>query len=72
VHFFKTDMPKIWMVSGNKLIHFDIMRSTIAIAWILLFLATSLPAADGTNVFDVRQFGAKGDGRTLDTTAIQI
>jgi len=41
----------------------------------LLFLimpGISLEAADaGPGTFDVRQFGAKGDGRTLDTKAIQ-
>ena len=38
-----------------------------------MFLAgISFCAADGgTTVFDVRQFGARGDGKTLDTVAIQ-
>jgi polygalacturonase len=47
------------------------MRLTIASAWVFLFFAILLPAADGSKVFDVRQFGAKGDGKTLDTAAIQ-
>lgn len=42
----------------------------------LLFLALLAPAlaaaeAPPARVFEVRQFGAKGDGRTLDTVAIQ-
>jgi polygalacturonase len=50
---------------------------TIWSSWALLFVpmaivsggaAESLPAP---KVFDVRQFGAKGDGKTLDTAAIQ-
>jgi len=37
-----------------------------------LWLGFSLcPAAPGPAIFDVRQFGARGDGRTLDTAAIQ-
>jgi polygalacturonase len=47
------------------------MRLTITSAWVFLFFVISLPAADGSKVFDVRQFGAKGDGKTLDTAAIQ-
>ncbi len=38
----------------------------------VLSLGISLcPAAPGSGIFDVRQFGARGDGKTFDTTAIQ-
>jgi polygalacturonase len=47
------------------------MRLNIASALVLLFFTISLPAADGSKVFDVRKSGAKGDGTTLDTGAIQ-
>ncbi len=47
------------------------MRLIIASARVFLFFAISLHAADGAKVFDVRQFGAKGDGQTPDTAAIQ-
>jgi polygalacturonase len=46
------------------------MRSITISAFIFL-LGLSLPAAAGSKVFDVRQFGAKGDGATYDTVAIQ-
>ncbi|MGA2787910.1 MAG: glycoside hydrolase family 28 protein [Verrucomicrobiota bacterium] len=40
--------------------------------FLVLSLVISLYAADaGPRVFDVRQFGAKGDGKTFDTAAIQ-
>jgi polygalacturonase len=39
---------------------------------LVLSLGISLcSAAPGPGIFDVRQFGAKGDGKTLDTAAIQ-
>jgi polygalacturonase len=40
----------------------------------LLVLALGIsfcPAAPGPGIFEVRQFGARGDGKTLDTVAIQ-
>ncbi len=37
----------------------------------LVLAACSLELRAQTNVFDVRQFGATGDGKTLDTAAIQ-
>jgi polygalacturonase len=43
----------------------------IFFTWSLICLAVSLRAAGGTNVFDVRQFGAVGGGKTFDTIAIQ-
>jgi polygalacturonase len=39
---------------------------------LVLWPGVSLPASDArSKIFDVRQSGAKGDGRTLDTAAIQ-
>ena len=39
---------------------------------LVLSLGISLcPAAPGPGIFDVRQFGTRGDGKTLDTVAIQ-
>ena len=40
------------------------MRRASILAGVFLFFAISLQAADGSKVFDVRQFGAKGDGKT--------
>src|ERR1041385_416855 len=42
----------------------------ILAAWSIT-LAVSVADASSAKVFDVRQFGAKGDGQTLDTVAIQ-
>jgi polygalacturonase len=47
------------------------MRLSISLTLVLLFIVGSLSAADEAKVFDVRQLGAKGDGKTLDTEAIQ-
>jgi len=48
-------------------------RSTFAAALALagVVMAGSLTAALAVPVFDVREFGAKGDGRTLDTATLQ-
>jgi len=35
------------------------MRWVSTVTWVFSFLAISLQAADGSKVFDVRQFGAK-------------
>ena len=47
------------------------MRSTILSVSFLLLFMLSFPVAAGSKVFDVRSSGAKGDGRTYDTEAIQ-
>jgi len=39
--------------------------------WFMFLAGISFCAASGPKVFDVRQFGARGDGKTLDTVAIQ-
>ena len=53
------------------MVHFPNMRSIIASSGLFLSLVLSLAAADGGKVFDVRQYGARGDGKTPDTAAIQ-
>jgi polygalacturonase len=47
------------------------MRLIKTFTWVLLLSGLSLRAADGAKEFDVRRFGAKGDGQSLDTVAIQ-
>jgi len=47
----------------------DKVRNSILIVFVLLFAATS--AAGAEKVYDVRDYGAKGDGKTLCTGAIQ-
>jgi polygalacturonase len=44
---------------------------TSAMLFVLSLGISFCPAASGQGIFDVRQFGAKGDGKTLDTAAIQ-
>jgi polygalacturonase len=44
---------------------------TSAMLFVLSLGITLGPAARGSGVFDVRRFGARGDGRALDTGAIQ-
>src|ERR1035437_329975 len=43
---------------------------TSAILFVLSLGISLCPAAPGPNFFDVRRFGARGDGKTLDTVAI--
>ena len=40
-------------------------------AMVALFAGAVSGWADGTGVYDVRDFGATGDGRTKDTAAVQ-
>ena len=48
------------------------MPYAVILAVLAGFLGRYLPAAEsGVATFDVRQFGAKGDGNTLDTEAVQ-
>jgi len=49
-------------------------RHFVKISAMLLVLSLGIslcPAAPGPGIFDVRQFGTRGDGKTLDTVAIQ-
>jgi polygalacturonase len=47
------------------------LTQTVGLLVTVAFLATGNLAAQTARIFDVREFGAKADGRTLDTAAIQ-
>jgi polygalacturonase len=47
------------------------LRSGVLLAVLGMLVACSRALASEAKVFDVRQFGAKGDGKALDTAAIQ-
>ncbi|HXI32010.1 MAG TPA: glycosyl hydrolase family 28-related protein, partial [Vicinamibacterales bacterium] len=46
------------------------MRSTARLVVVVAALAGAIAGAQSPGAFDVRAFGAKGDGSTLDTEAI--
>ncbi len=52
----------------------DRRRILVVVAWLILTIAlladTQEVVAGGSGVFDIRDFGAVGDGKTLDTAAI--
>ena len=49
---------------------FNIRVIRVLVAVVILLLAGLSAASTSTFVYDVRAFGAKGDGKTLDTRAI--
>lgn len=50
---------------------FRFSRVMVLIAGVVVWAALSSASFAGSKIFDVREFGAKGDGKTLDTDAIQ-
>jgi len=66
------EFAQIRVFSRDKLMHFTFhMRAASTFTSVFLFFGISLQAADPSKLFDVRQFGAKGDSETIDTAAIQ-
>jgi polygalacturonase len=71
VQLFLIDLRKLVCSTATNWCNLLVMRLIHSVACVLAFLTISLTAAAGTKVFDVRQFGARGDGKTFDTEAIQ-
>ncbi|HTY88370.1 MAG TPA: glycoside hydrolase family 28 protein [Candidatus Acidoferrum sp.] len=71
VQYFKTDLLNLNMFNPAGLRHLLLMRPGKHFLWSIFFVTFSLPAADGPRLFDVREWGARGDGKTPDTAAVQ-